>query len=113
MEIVPKALRRARERARAAGADVRLLQGDVTALHEAEVGSDFRFLCDLGTVHGLADTQREAAGREATAVAAPDATLLTAAWKPARRGSLPRGMRRDQIETAFAGWSVLDEQRGK
>jgi SAM-dependent methyltransferase len=112
VEIVRKALRRAREHAGSAGADVRLLHGDVTALREADVGTDYRFLFDLGTIHGLKPAQREAAGREATAVAAPDATLLTAAWKPGHRGPLPRGMSRDEIEVVFEGWSVIDEQAG-
>ena len=39
IDIVDKALRRARKRADEAGADVRLLHADVTALHEADLGS--------------------------------------------------------------------------
>ena len=46
------------------------MHGDVTALREAGVGSGFRLVLDTGTFHGLTDAQREAMGREVTAVAA-------------------------------------------
>ena len=78
VEIVPKALRAARERAQTAGVEVRLVQGDVTALQAAGVGSGFRLVLDFGTVHGLTQVQREAVGREVSVVAAADATLLPA-----------------------------------
>ena len=48
VDFVPKALRRARERAREAGVEVRLIEGDVTKLGEAGVGSEFPFLLDFG-----------------------------------------------------------------
>jgi len=49
-------------------------------------------------------------GGGVTAVAAPDATLLMLAFQPRRRGPLPRGADRGGIETAFPGWTVLDEE---
>lgn len=110
IELVPKALRRARERAREAGVDVRLIQGDVTSLRAAGVGSGFRLALDFGTVHGLTQAQREAVGREVSAVAADDATLLMLAWTPGRRGPLPRGMGRADIQAAFPAWKVTDEE---
>ncbi len=89
IDIVEKALRRARERADEAGAAVRLVRADVTALREAGLGSGFRLLLDTGTFHGLSDAQREAMGREASAVAAPDATLILDCFAPRRRGPCP------------------------
>ncbi len=109
VDTVPKALVRARERAREAGVEVRFLHGDVTALRGAGVGSDFRLVLDFGTVHGLTETQREAVGREVSAVAATDATLLMLAFSPRRRGPLPRGMSRADIEAAYPGWKITDE----
>ena len=109
VDIVPKALRRARERVEAAGVEVRLVEGDVTRLGAAGVGSDFPFLIDFGLFHDeLSDEQRAAMGREVTAVAAPGATLLMVAWAPGRRGPLPRGASRDQIEAAYPAWKVVD-----
>ena len=109
VDIVPKALRRARERVEAAGVKVRLVEGDVTRLGAAGVGSGFPFLIDFGLFHDeLNDEQRAAMGREVTAVAAPGATLLMVAWAPGRRGPLPRGASRDQIEAAYPAWKVID-----
>jgi SAM-dependent methyltransferase len=88
VDIVPKALRRARERAREAGVETRLVEGDVTKLRAAGVGSGYPFLLDFGLFHDeLSDEQRERMGREVSAVAAPGATLLMVAWAPRRRGT--------------------------
>ena len=112
VEFVPKALRRARERAQEAGVEVRLIEGDVTALRATSVGSGFRFLLDFGVFHGLELTndQREAMGREVSAVAAPGATMLMLAWAPGRRRLLPRGASRGDIEAAYPEWKVMDEE---
>jgi SAM-dependent methyltransferase len=110
VDVVPKALRRARERAREAGVELRLVEGDVTKLGTTGVGSGFSFLMDLGLFHDeLTDAQRAAMGREVSAVAAPGATLLMLAWTPGRRWPLPRGASRAGIEAAYPGWQVIDE----
>ena len=110
IDIVPKALRRARKRIREGEVDVTLVEGDVTKLSTAGVGSDFSFLFDLGLFHDeLTDEQRASMGREVTAVAARGATLLMVAWELGRRGPLPRGASREQIEAAYPEWEVVDE----
>ena len=109
VDFVPKAIRRARERAAAAEVDVRLVEGDVTRLEEAGVGSGFSLLVDFGCFHDeLTDEQRASEGRGATAVAAPDTTLLMLAFAPGRRGPLPRGASQEEIEAAFPAWSVTE-----
>jgi SAM-dependent methyltransferase len=111
VDFVPKALRRARERAQEAHVELRLVEGDVTDLGAAGVGRGFRLLLDFGCFHDeLSDEQRRDEGRAATAVAAADATLLLMAWKPGRRGPLPRGASREEIEAAFGEWRLLDEE---
>jgi len=107
VDIVEKALRRAHDRVKSAGVDVRLVHGDVTALRKAGVGSDFQLVLDTGTFHGLNSAQREAMGREVGAVAAPDATVLLLVW-PKRRRPLIRGASRREVEAAFPGWKVTD-----
>jgi SAM-dependent methyltransferase len=107
VDFVEKALRRARDRVTNAGVDLRLVQGDVTALRAAGVGSGFRLVLDTGTFHGLTRDQREAMGREVSAVASPDATVLMIAW-PKRRRPLIRGVSRSEIEEAFPDWTVTD-----
>jgi SAM-dependent methyltransferase len=108
VDIVDKALERARERVREAGVDVRVMHADATALHEAGVGSDFRLVLDTGTFHGLADAQREAMGREVNAVAADDATVLLDCFAPSRRRPFWHGAGRSDVEAAFPGWKVTD-----
>ena len=108
IDIVEKALRRAARRADSAGAKIRLVHGDVTALREAGLGSGFGLLLDTGTFHGLSDADRQAMGREVSAVAAPDATLILDCFAPRRRGPLPRGASRADVEQAFPGWAITD-----
>ena len=108
VDLVEKALARARERIAAAGVDMRLVRGDVTALRAADVGAGFRLVLDTGTFHGLGAAEHEAMGREVSAVAAPDATVLLDCFAPRRRGPLPRGASRAAVEAAFPGWEVTD-----
>jgi SAM-dependent methyltransferase len=111
VDFVPKALRRARERVDRAGVRARLVEGDVTDLRTAGIGTGFRFLLDFFLFHDeLTDEQRSAMGREVTAVAAPGATLLMTAWAPGRRGPLPRGASRSDIERAYPQWRVIGEE---
>ena len=105
IDLVEKALRRASIRIRDAKVEMRLVQGDVTALRQAGVGDGFRLVLDTGTFHDLSDDQRQAMGREVGAVAAPDATVLLLAW-PRRRRPLIRGVSRAEIESAFRGWQL-------
>ncbi len=108
VDIVDKALERARERVQEAGVDARITHADVTALREAGVGSDFRLVLDTGTFHGLTDAQRMAMGREIDAIAADDATLLLDCFAPRWRGPLPRGASRSDVEVAFPDWTITD-----
>ncbi len=108
IDLVERALDRARERVRAAGVEVQLVQSDVTALSAAALGSGFRLVLDTGTFHGLKQHEREAMGRGITEVTAPDATVLLLAWPPRRRGPAPRGVTHDDIRAAFPGWEVSD-----
>jgi hypothetical protein len=108
VDMVEKALDRARERVEEAGVNMRVVYGDVTALHESDVGTGYRLVLDTGTFHGLTDAQREAMGREVTKLAAPGATLLLDCFKPRRRGPLPRGASRADVEAAFPEWDIAD-----
>jgi SAM-dependent methyltransferase len=110
VDAIGAAVQKARARARKEGVDVRFVKGDVTALLPEEIGADVSFFLDVGCFHGLKDRQRAAMGDRVTACAAPDATMLMLAFLPGRRGPLPRGGSRSDIEAAFAGWTVVDEE---
>jgi SAM-dependent methyltransferase len=107
LDLVEKALRRARDRARSAGVDMKLVQGDVRALRRAGIGEGFRFILDTGTFHGLQAEEQVAMGREVTAVSAPDATMLLLVW-PRRIRPLIRGADRSEVEAAFPAWEITD-----
>jgi SAM-dependent methyltransferase len=108
IDVVEVALRRAAARVRDAGIEMRLVHADVAALRGADVGSDFELVLDTGTFHGLSDVQRQAMGRGVSEIASADATLLMLSWAPRRRGPLPQGAGRSEIEAAFPGWSASD-----
>ncbi len=110
VDNAPRALAKARERARQEGVEVRLVEADVTTMEESDVGSGYQFMLDFGCFHDeLSDAQRLAEGRAASAVAAPGATMLLWAFSPGRRGPLPRGASRAEIEKSFPEWRVVAE----
>ncbi len=108
LDNVAKALDRAEERIRDAGVEMALVLGDVTRLHESDIGSGYRLVVDTGTFHGLTREERAAMGREVSAVASDDATLLLDCFAPGRRGPLPRGCTRADVEEAFPAWEITD-----
>lgn len=108
IDIVEPALRRARERITAAGVDMRLVHGDVTGLTRSGVGSGYRLVLDTGTFHGLTGAQRAAMGREVDAVTTDDATVILDVFAPRRRGPLPHGASRADVERAFPAWEITD-----
>jgi len=110
VDIVPKAVRIARKRARGAGVEGQFVEGSVTALAAAGIGSGFRLILDFGVVHGLSPEQVRAAAREVTAAATEDTTLLMYAFSPGRRGPLPRGVSREEIELAYGEWTITNEE---
>ncbi|MGW3097446.1 class I SAM-dependent methyltransferase [Streptomyces sp. NPDC001102] len=111
VDLIGKAVRRARARVADAGVTARVLQADVTALDRTEVGASYRLLLDIGCFHGLDDGQRAAMGRSVSAVAAPDALLILLAFRPgAVPKPLPRGADATDIETAFPGWRLVDSE---
>lgn len=108
VDLVEKALDRARERVREAGLEMRIMQGDVTDLRGSDVGSGFRLVLDTGTFHGLNADQRAAMGREVSAIAADDATVLLDVFAPRRRGPLPSGASPSDVNAAFPDWEITD-----
>jgi len=106
VDIVDKALQRARERIAKEGVNVKLVKGDVTDLKATEIGSGYKFVLDTGTFHGLSHAHRIAMGKSINSVTAGDATLLLLVWDPKKRGPLPGGASRDEIEMCFPEWKI-------
>lgn len=109
VDLVPKALERARRRIAQHGVTAELVRADVTALPPETVGTGYDLFLDIGCFHGLAPDERAAMGRAVTAIATPGATMLLLAFKAgAAPRPLPRGADQPDIEAAFAGWTVTD-----
>ncbi len=104
IDLVPRATTEARARADKAGVKVTFVDGDLLALREAGVGDRYYY----GALHGLPQDKRKAIGREVTAIASPNATILLLAWSPRRRAPLPRGASRKDIEEIFPAWQLVD-----
>lgn len=105
IDMVERALKRARARVEGAGVEMQLVKGDVTALRDAGIGPGFRLVLDTGTFHDFDAARQQAAGGEIDAIAAPDAAVLLLVW-PRRARPLIRGATRDEIEAAFPGWRI-------
>jgi SAM-dependent methyltransferase len=110
IDLVATAVRHARRLAAQTDVNVKIVQGSITRMREADVGGDFRLVWDFGTIHGLTPEQRAATGREIDAVTTSDASILLMAWTPARRGPLPRGMSREDLLAMLPGWRITDEE---
>ena len=108
VDNVDAALARARQRIRETGVEMTVAMGDVTRLRSAPIGSDYRLVLDTGTFHGLNREERLAMGREVSAVASADATVLLDCFAPGHRGPLPRGCTTADVEEAFPAWEVTD-----
>jgi cyclopropane fatty-acyl-phospholipid synthase-like methyltransferase len=114
VDFTPKALEKARAKARAANLTVNFVHADVTHLSQAGIGSGFQVIVDNGCFHGMSDGDRDLYVREITAAAAPGARLFMVAFKP--KGRLgPAGVDQAEIERRFTpGWALLsatDEPR--
>jgi SAM-dependent methyltransferase len=109
VDVVPKAVELARERAREASVTARFVEGDVTDLERVGVGDGFRLVLDAECFNHLSEHQRLAVGRGVNEVAGPDAELLILVWRRAQRGPLPRGAGPDDLARAFSGWTIVDD----
>ena len=105
VDIIDKALQRARERVGSAGVDMRVVAGDITSLDASDVGDGYELILDTGTFHGFGVNEQRAMGRELNRIASHDATILLLVW-PKKIRPLIRGASRGEVETAFPDWEI-------
>ena len=113
VDFVPKALDRARSKARAAGVPVDFVHADVTHLSRAGIDTKFQLIVDNGCLHGMSDGDRDLYVQEITAAAAPSARLLIVAAPP---GGPVRflGLDQAEVERRFApAWRLLSTAEEK
>jgi SAM-dependent methyltransferase len=114
VDFTPKALDKARTKARAADATVNFVHADVTHLRQAGINGPFQVIVDNGCFHGMSDGDRDLYVQEMSAAAAPGARLLMIAFEPGA-GVGPAGVDQPEIERRFTpAWALLsadDEPR--
>ncbi len=107
VDFVPKALDKARAKARACNVAIDFVPADVTRLSHAGVGDGFELIVDNGCLHGMSDEDRGAYVREMTTIAAPNARLSLVAFKPGGPIGVP-GIGQAEIERRFSSaWALL------
>ena len=107
VDFVPKAVKKARAKAAAAGVSVDFRHGDATRLSSEGLGTGFGLIVDQGCLHGMSGDDRDRYVREVTAVAAPDARLLLIEFTPGGSIGVP-GVDQAEIERRFTPeWTLL------
>ena len=112
VDLVARALRKARERAAAANVSARFIKGDVTRLDELGVGSAYGLFLDLGCFHTIPAGRPDAYVAGVTAAAAGGATMLLFGFVPGAMRRGPRGVTGDELRQRFQGWDLVEADRG-
>ncbi|MFI7027242.1 class I SAM-dependent methyltransferase [Microbispora rosea] len=112
VDLVDRAIEQARERAVAAGAAVRLLQGDATRLDELDAPGPYDLFFDLSCYCGIPPHRRDAYAAGLTRRAAPGARLLMFGYGPGTLGDTFAGVTADELRARFAGWELADVTPG-
>lgn len=108
VDFTPKALDKARTKARAAGAAVEFVHADVTHLSQAGIRGPFELIVDNGCLHGMSDHDRDLYVKEINAAAAPSARLSIVGFQRGR-GVGPVGIDQTEIERRFTpAWTLLE-----
>jgi SAM-dependent methyltransferase len=114
VDFTPKAVEKARAKARTADATVDFVHADVTHLRQAGISGPFQVIVDNGCFHGMSDGDRDLYVQEISGAAAAGARLLMIAFKPGG-GVGPAGVDQPEIERRFTPtWTLVsagDEPR--
>ncbi|MFI8308218.1 class I SAM-dependent methyltransferase [Streptomyces sp. NPDC085927] len=112
VDLVDRAVRQAREKANAAGADVTVLCGDATRLDEVGMPGPYDLFFDLSCYCGIPPHRRDSYAAGLTARAAPGARLLMFGYGPEAFDDPISGVTADELRSRFAGWRLVDVTPG-
>jgi len=104
VDMLGRAIDKARSRAVGAAASARFLQGDVSKLGELGLGDGYTLIVDSGCYYGLSGPQREAYAASVTRVAGGDARLLMAGFT--KMPGVAAGIGEDDLRRRFCGWQI-------
>ncbi len=105
VDAVPRALKRAGDRARTAGVSARFMRGDVTRLGDLGLETGFDLFFDFGCFHGLGDRGRDAYAEGVTRLAAPRASLLMMAFT-ANAPAIVSTVQAGELRHRFPAWRL-------
>jgi SAM-dependent methyltransferase len=113
IDMLGRAIDKARSRAVRAAASARFIHGDVTRLSDLGIGDGYNLIVDSGCYYGLSGQQREAYAAGVTRVAAKEALLPMAGFTkiPGVGGGIGaddlrrRSTERQQFEARALGWA--------
>jgi len=109
IDVVGRALRRARARGAAAGVEVDWRDHDAGRLSELALEPGLRLIHDRGCFHGLGSGDRAGYVRGASALAASGATLLLMSFAPNRKPVGPSGASEDELRDRFGpSWDLVE-----
>ncbi|WP_222441135.1 class I SAM-dependent methyltransferase [Streptomyces qinzhouensis] len=112
VDLVDRAVRQAREKAAAAGADVTVLCADATRLDEVGVPGPYDLFFDLSCYCGIPPHRRDAYAAGLTKRAAPGARLLMFGYGPGAFDDPFAGVTADELGARFTGWRLTDVTPG-
>ncbi|NIJ11930.1 SAM-dependent methyltransferase [Saccharomonospora amisosensis] len=107
VDLIGRAVRRARRKARSANVHPVLLRGDVTRLDELPVRRPFTLFFDLSCYCGIPLHRRDAYAEGVTRLAASNAHLLMFGYGPgAFEGDDETGVTADELRSRFPEWEL-------
>jgi SAM-dependent methyltransferase len=112
VDLVDRAVRQAREKANAAGADVTVLCGDVTRFDEVGASGPYDLFFDLSCYCGIPPHRRDAYAAGLTTRAVPGARLLMFGYGPEAFDDPISGVTADELRARFTGWRLADVTPG-
>ncbi|MBE1534693.1 SAM-dependent methyltransferase [Actinomadura algeriensis] len=112
VDLVDRAVRRARDKADAAGATVRLLCGDATRLDDLDAPGPFDLFFDLSCFCGVPPHRRDAYAAGLTRRAVPGARLLMFGYGPEAFDDPISGVTAGELRARFAGWTLAEVTPG-
>lgn len=104
IDMLGRAIDKARSRAVGAAASARFIRGDVTRLSDLGIGDGYHLIVDSGCYYGLSGSQRAAYAAGVTRVAAEQAQLLMAGFT--KIPGVGGGISDDDLRRRFGGWHV-------
>jgi SAM-dependent methyltransferase len=104
IDMLGRAIDKARSQAVDAAVQPRFLQGDVTRLADLDIGNGFGLIVDSGCYYGISGDRRDGYAAGVTDVAAAGALLLMAGFT--KIPGLIAGMSEDDLRNRFRGWEL-------